>query len=398
MRINPSSLGIAARRLALPFCVASVISCGGGSDAPPPTAPVVPSPPPAEGSFSTAAALLMPRAGHTATLLPNGKVLLVGGTPSWPPTAAVATSAEFYDPATNTFSATGSMAFARRGGHAATLLSDGRVLVTGGDDVNVQSAPGRVEAEIYDPNTGRFAPTGPMTKARSTHAAVLLSNGKVLVAGGPDPAGNTAELYDPVTGTFSATSAPTRYRYIAAGVPLSDGRALVFGYDAAGDAFDVTRSVFSTTGSSQAAGGLWFGPAMALLADGRVLVVGGKESGPPPSNLALVGNARLFDPATNAFSVSGALTSPRDRATATRLQDGRVLVFGGEGAAGWPDRGELYDPRTGQFSPTVPASAGRYGHTATLLPNGKALIAGGQSGANSMSGLPAANALLFEVR
>ena len=98
-----------------------------------------------------------------------------------------------------------------------------------------------------------------------------------------------------------------------------------------------------------------------------------RRTGPPPSNLALVVNARLFDPATNTFSVSGALTSPRDRATATRLQDGRVLVFGGEGTAGWPDRGELYDPRTGLFSPTVPAGAGRVGHTATLLPNGKVL-------------------------
>ena len=382
----------------LAFCAASVMSCGGGSDAPPTTTPVVPSPPPDEGTFSTAAALVMPRAGHTATLLPNGKVLLVGGTPSWPPTAAIAASAELYDPATNTFTATGALAFARRGGHAATLLRDGRVLVTGGDDVNVQSASGRVEAEIYDPNTGRFAPTGSMTMARTVHAAVLLSNGKVLVAGGQNLAGKTAELYDPVTGTFSVAAAPTRYRYTAAGVPLNDGRALVFGYDAAGDAFDVTGSTFSTTGSSQAAGGVWFNPVMALLADARVFVVGGKEQGSPPSNLALVANARLFDPATNAFSVSGALTSPRVGATATRLQDGRVLVFGGEGTTGWPDRGELYDPRSGQFSPTVAAGAGRYGHTATLLPNGKVLIAGGQSGANSTSGSPAANALLFEVR
>jgi hypothetical protein len=75
-----------------------------------------------------------------------------------------------------------------------------------------------------------------------------------------------------------------------------------------------------------------------------------------------------------------------------------VLVFGGEGTTGWPDRGELFDPRTGQFSPTVPAGAGRYGQTATLVPNGKVLIAGGQSGANSTSGAPAANALLFELR
>jgi hypothetical protein len=137
---------------------------------------------------------------------------------------------------------------------------------------------------------------------------------------------------------------------------------------------------------------------MAPLSDGRVRVLGGLEQGPPPGNLALVANARLFDPATNGFSLSGALMSPRVGATATRLQDGRVLVFGGSGSIPWPDRGELYDPRTGQFSPTVPAGPGRAGHTATLLPNGKVLIAGGQAGANSTSGSPAANALLFEVR
>ena len=125
MRITPWSLGVVARRLALPFCAVSVMSCGGGSDAPPATTPVVPSPPPAEGTFSTAAAMVMPRAWHTATLLPNGKVLLIGGSPSWPPTAAVATSAELYDLATNTFSATGSLAFARRGGHA-LLIALGR--------------------------------------------------------------------------------------------------------------------------------------------------------------------------------------------------------------------------------------------------------------------------------
>ena len=372
------------------------MSCGGSSDAPPAPTPAAPSPPPAEGAFSAAAALVMARAGHTATLLPSGKVLLVGGSPAWPPTATVAASAETYDPATNSFAATGVLNLGRRGGHAATLLSDGKVLVTGGDDLT--SVEGRAEAEIYDPGTGRFAPTGSMTMARTAHAAVLLSNGKVLVAGGQGKAALTAELYDPVTGTFSVTAAPTRYRYVAGGVLLNDGRALVFGYDAAGDAFDVTRSAFSTTGSSQVAGGLWFNPSMALLADGRVFVVGGKEQGPPPSNLALVANARLFDPATSAFSATGALSSPRVGATATRLQDGRVLVFGGEGATGWPDRGELYDPRTGQFAATVSAGSGRAGHTATLLPNGKVLIAGGQSGASSATGSPAANALLFELR
>lgn len=364
------------------------------------TLTVVPGVPAVPGAFNGTGNMVMPRAGHRATLLPNGKVLIVGGQSpdlSGPPTAAIATSAEIYDPATATFAATGSMSGARSTGHTVTLLSDGRVLVCGGQDVGSSGDRERADAEIYDPVTGRFTPTGSMGTRRAYHVAVLLGNGRVLVAGGFNNAALSAELFDPATGRFSPTSSMTHYRYgAAAGVLLGDGRTLVFGYDDVGELYDPVQSVFSATGSAQATGGLWLGPSLAMLADGRVLAVGGQEPGPAPSNLRLVANARVFDPATSSFTPTGALIWPRDGATATRLPDGRVLVFGGYGDGRWPHRGELYDPRTGLFDATVSAGAGRVGHTATLLRTGKVLIAGGQAGTSRLATSSPASSLLFD--
>ena len=360
------------------------------------TLTVTPAVPAVAGTFNAAGRLVKARSGHTATLLPSGKVLIVGGQqPGGPPTAAMGTSAELYDAATDTFTVVGSISAARSGGHTATLLDNGKVLLCGGIDPSVND--GRADAEIYDPATGASTATGPMGMRRSGHAAVLLSSGKVLIAGGHfGNAALSAELFDPATGTFSPTSSMVHYRYGAAGVLLADGNALIFGYDDRGDLYDPLKAAFAATGSSQVAGGRWLGPAMALLADGRVLVVGGKEQGPPPSNLALVGTARLFDPATSGFILTGALIWPRAGNSATRLTDGRVLVFGGEGDGRWPDRGELYDPRTGMFAATVSAGAGRVGHTSTLLQSGKVLIAGGQAGTSQVATSTAASSLLFD--
>ena len=144
---------------------------------------VVPAVPAEPGVFTTAGSLIMARAGHSATLLSNGKVLIVGGgSPANSPSAAVATSAELYDPATDGFTETGSTTAARRGGHSATLLRDGRVLVCGGSELT--SIDGRSDAEIYDPRRVASARQARWGQARSGHAAVLLSSGKVLVAGG----------------------------------------------------------------------------------------------------------------------------------------------------------------------------------------------------------------------
>src|SRR5207302_1098962 len=144
-------------------------------------------------TWSETGSLITARAQHTATLLPNGKVLVTGGTNN----CCVFASAELYDPAAGSWTATGSLATARDH-HTATLLPDGKVLVAGGyggDGAYLASA------ELYDPASGTWAATGSLANKRYVHTATLLPNGKVLVAGGHDGNGHlaSAELYEPAT-------------------------------------------------------------------------------------------------------------------------------------------------------------------------------------------------------
>jgi hypothetical protein len=178
---------------------------------------------------------------HTATLLADGRVLVLGGrtvgtSPDGPPEDDVA-SAEVYDPATGKFIPTGSMSRPREG-HTATLLPDGLVLVAGGDTVQQVSTSTNGDtsssAELYDPSTGNFSPTGSMISGRTNHTATLLTNGRVLVAGGLT-SGNarpvdTAELYDPATGTFSQIGTLLKKADLSATL-LADGRVLLLGSD-----------------------------------------------------------------------------------------------------------------------------------------------------------------------
>jgi len=334
----------------------------------------------APGAFKPIGDMSAPRGGHTATFLANGKVLIAGGTLGSAAGDGL-TRAELFDPATATFSATGEMVTARRG-HTATLLTDGRVLIAGGflGSSNTLLA----SAELYDPATGTFTATGSMLTARGLHTATLLYDGTVLVAGGD----YTAELYDPATGTFAATGA---YAGIDAGTPfvdtatlLPDGKVLITGCDCSRsvavpvtELYDPRAGSFSLTNTmgGETTVNWWYNVNTAsLLRNGKILVVGSDEYDDPA-------DAEVYDPMTGIISRIGNTSLPHEFSTATLLRDGTVLIAGsqlpgGSGAAG----AELYDPVTGKFSAAGNMTTGRHSHTATLLPDGTVLIAGGFRG------------------
>ena len=176
------------------------------------------------GTFSATGQMTMPRQGHTATLLLDGRVLITGGLPiaasPWIPT----NTAELYDPTTGSFTATGTMATARRW-HTATRLPDGRVLIAGGENSQARSSVG--SAEIYDPATGMFTATGDMSIDRATHAAALLNTGKVLVTGGAIDGNASAELYDPASSVFMVTGNLAYPRTGHTAVLLANGKVLI---------------------------------------------------------------------------------------------------------------------------------------------------------------------------
>ena len=385
---------------------AELFSPGGTASASPGPSATPASTPSYPGTFTPTGSLGPGRAWHTATRLSDGRVVVVGGSTGGSvgdPTAGSRSlaSAKIYDPTTGAFAPTGSLATARAR-HTATLLADGRVLVVGGREERDGDAGKLASAELYDPTTGAFTPTGSLAVARSGHAAVLLADRRVLViGGGPWDASNVtstfAELYDPATATFARTGSLPGSFNVDTVTLLQDGRVLVLGsaMGAAGNAggtppvlaaaqlYDPATGSFARTGSPDmpaGAGDLLAGHTATLLADGRVVVIGGVGSQV---------SSQVYDPATGTFTVTGSLIAQRAWHTATRLADGRVLVVGGDGGSGALAYSELYDPPTGSFIRTGPLTSARAGHTATVLEDGGVLAAGGE-GALGGPGLAAA--------
>lgn len=278
------------------------------------------------GSLTPGPPMLEPRSGHSATLLPDGKVLIAGGMRR---NQDFYKSSELYDPATGKFEHTGEMTMARVG-QAAVLLPSGKVLIAGG----WVGAGATDSAELYDPATRRFIPIAKMTTRRGNPSATLLPDGDVLVAGGADhdaPGGiSSAEVFHSATLSFQAIS-PMHYARIS--------------------------------------------HTATLLKDGRVLIVGGRGD-----TLAAV--AEIYDPKTRKFSDAGRLITPRYKHTAGLLPDGRVLIAGGSDERDWQGKlnsAEIYDPAAGKFATAAAMNDARFKlpETSVVLNSGEVLIAGG---------------------
>ena len=349
------------------------------------------------GEFVATGNMTVAREGHTATRLPNGKVLVTGGQNA----TGVLASAEIFDPATGMFNATGNMGTARVG-HTATLLKDGTVFIAGG------SADAR--AEIFTPASGTFAPLKAfMETVRVGHTATLLNDGRVLLAGGGESVGDllqqgsgqnsaSAEIFDPATRKFSPVANDMltgRINHTA--TLLSDGTVLLAGGSETvlttlsfADVFSPATNSFSTTAGE---GTPAFFLAAASLQNGSVLLAGGEVI---PKTTCTMGNTPnstassvVFDKTSMSFSDTGGMATPRTRHTATALPDGTVLVTGGASGVTFCRGGrsatdfvsrssaELFNPSIEMFTPNGSMTSARFGHTATLLSNGNVLLAGG---------------------
>ncbi len=280
---------------------------------------------------------------HTTTLLPDGTLLVAGGIGR---ENVMVASAEIFDPATGQAVTVGPLSVPRAY-HTATLLPDGRVLIAGGDTEPMSNVPSLGSTELYDPATGRFTPGGDLEVPRKLHTATSLADGQVLFVGGmrmlADSAGVSAgirkiERFDPATGTSSLVGELEHGRAGHTATLLTDGRILVAG----GEPTVSTEVVDGMTGDSVAAGpssvARW-GHQATLLDDGTVLITGGMVASEGPAMGRALAGAELFDPSVGRFVASGPIAqelastppvvpTPSPRTLGRTVPGGRVELPG----------------------------------------------------------------------
>lgn len=309
---------------------------------------------PASNTFVATSSMQTARSAHTATVLPNGKFLIAGGNGA---DGTGLASAEIYNPQTGAFVLTRSNMVSPRAQHTATLISgcscaaDGKVLIVGG--ALGDQGPTLGSAELYDPTSDTFVPTGPMKSTRAMHSATLLQTGplagSVLIAGGrSDESGGpvaSAEIYTPGTGQFTAAGSMTAARQNHSATLLSAA---------------MVKSPLA----------------------GSVLIAGGGDSS------SATNTAELFDPAAGKFTAIAAMTTARAMPSSMLLANGSVLIAGGQAADGTPlNSAELFDPATSAFAATAAMNKPHSGAQAAALANGSTLIAGGGSNSGDVYGL-----------
>jgi len=342
------------------------------------------------GAWSTnTPSLTTTREGHTETLLNDGRVLVVGGY-----NGTFLTSAQIYDPIANTWSTNTTSLTTGRAYHTATLLNDGRVLIVGGttSGANLPSSY-LATAQIYDPVANTWSTNTPsLTTGRKNHTATLLSDGRVLIVGGNNVAYSfgsyntfhlaTAQIYNPVTNTWSTnTPSLTTAREGHTATLLSNGKVLIVGgynssltYISSAQIYDPVANTWSTNTPSLAT--TRSAHTATLLSNGKVLIVGGASS------LATLSSNEVYDPVTNTWSTNiPTLTTGRYNHTATLLSNEKVLIVGGYNSSlTYISSAQIYDPVANTWSTNTPSlEVDRRKHTATLLSNGKVLIVGGSN-------------------
>jgi hypothetical protein len=347
---------------------------------------------PATRTWSSATDMSTVRQDHAATRLADGRVLISGGVPLLTDANyAFLDSAEIYDPAFDSWEVVGTMTL-KRAGHTSTLLADGRVVLTGG--YSQQGSIGwQRSIDLFNPKTNSWTAGTPMSGSRSGHTADPLANGKVLVTGGNGSAPtNSAVLFDPAAngglGAWSATAntlATGRYQHKS--LVLSSGKVLVVsGKDGTTTSKEVsTAELFDPATSSWSSGGTlssaaWY-HGVALLPGGKAYSFGGVNG----SSSYVHSNGQLYDEAQNGWSNAGGLANPRYSHTTTALPGGVLLVAGGAGPKGSIPFTELFDPASGGWSQSGSMIGARSLHTASLLGNGKVLVAGGWGATGDVS-------------
>lgn len=325
----------------------------------------------ANGTIVDSVKMSEPRSAHSATLLKDGRVLLVGGLVSVTGQETPTASSEIFDPKTDRITPGGKMSVPRAG-HTATLLENGDVLITGGIDEKQPVA----SAELYRAASGDFVPVGEMLVSRERHSATRLQNGTVLITGGTiaQPS-EQAEIFDPATRSFRRISPMNAPRAAQTSTLLADGRVLIAGGAQSPTSILETVEIYDSQSDSFALAGRMqasrFKHSAVLLDDGRVLLLGGSDEREWSGRRSTV---EIYDPAKNASQIVGAMNRARFKIpNSVALSNEGKIIVGGSGR-----KIEIYNPANTDFLVSAGSLEDEWFYaTATPLPDGRIFIAGG---------------------